>query len=81
MNTTICRIPVIFLVALTVAAAVSMPASAASKKKGTSVVERHEADPKYDRTPSGEGVSRREKRLMRECKGRPNAGACLGFAS
>jgi hypothetical protein len=34
-----------------------------------------------DRTPSGETVADRERRLMRECKGRPNAGACLGFAS
>jgi Amt family ammonium transporter len=39
----------------------------------------HRAQP--DRTPSGETVADRERRLMRECKGRPNAGACLGFAS
>lgn len=31
--------------------------------------------------PSGEAMPAREKRLLRECKGRPNAGACLGFAS
>ena len=31
--------------------------------------------------PSGEALSAREKRLRRECKGRPNAGACLGHAS
>lgn len=31
--------------------------------------------------PSGETVRARERRLHRECKGRPNAGACLGFAS
>lgn len=34
-----------------------------------------------ERTPSGETVTDRERRLTRECKGRPNAGACLGFAS
>lgn len=34
-----------------------------------------------ERTPSGETVTDRERRLMRECKGHPNAGACLGFAS
>ena len=28
---------------------------------------------------SGESVSERERRLKRECRGRPNAGACLGF--
>jgi cell division protein FtsN len=31
--------------------------------------------------PSGEALPAREKRLRRECKGRPNAGACLGHAS
>lgn len=34
-----------------------------------------------ERTPSGETVADRERRLTRECKGRPNAGACLGFAN
>lgn len=28
-----------------------------------------------------ETVRERERRLKRECKGRPNAGACLGYAS
>jgi len=30
---------------------------------------------------SAENKSERDKRLMRECRGRPNAGACEGFAS
>ena len=34
-----------------------------------------------ERTPSGESVKARERRLLRECRGRPNAGACLGYAS
>lgn len=29
--------------------------------------------------PSAESPAAREKRLRRECKGRPNAGACLGY--
>ena len=29
---------------------------------------------------SGETTSERERRLYRECRGRPNAGACEGFA-
>ena len=33
-----------------------------------------------ERTPSGETVENRERRLTRECRGRPNAGACLGYA-
>jgi hypothetical protein len=30
---------------------------------------------------SGESTSQRDARLKRECKGRPNAGACLGYAT
>lgn len=29
--------------------------------------------------PSAESPVARDKRLRRECKGRPNAGACLGY--
>lgn len=29
----------------------------------------------------GETTAQREKRLLRECRGRPNAGACLGYAN
>jgi hypothetical protein len=29
---------------------------------------------------SGETTAQRDRRLTRECKGRPNAGACLGYA-
>lgn len=32
-------------------------------------------------TPGGESTAQREKRLKRECKGRPNAGACSGYAT
>ena len=28
---------------------------------------------------SAETTKERERRLMRECRGRPNAGACLGY--
>jgi len=30
---------------------------------------------------SAEAPQARERRLLRECKGRPNAGACLGYAN
>ena len=30
---------------------------------------------------SAEGKNMRDKRLLRECRGRPNAGACEGYAS
>lgn len=35
----------------------------------------------FHKAPSEESAAAREKRLKRECKGRPNAGACLGHAS
>ena len=35
--------------------------------------------PKPDKG-NGETTPEREKRLLRECKGRPNAGACEGYA-
>jgi hypothetical protein len=37
--------------------------------------------PKTQRSPSEETTAERDRRLLRECKGRPNAGACLGYAS
>ena len=33
---------------------------------------------KFDKG-SGETTQERDRRLLRECKGRPNAGACLGY--
>ncbi|MBN9370202.1 hypothetical protein JNX00_01040 [Hydrogenophaga sp. YM1] len=33
------------------------------------------------KAPSDESPAERARRLTRECRGRPNAGACLGFAS
>lgn len=50
------------------------PATAASapQKKAVKV----KVDPGSAETPA-----QRNARLKRECKGRPNAGACLGFAS
>jgi hypothetical protein len=35
----------------------------------------------FHKSTTEETAAAREKRLKRECKGRPNAGACLGFAS
>lgn len=32
-----------------------------------------------DRLPGGETQTQRDKRWARECKGMPNAGACLGY--
>lgn len=35
----------------------------------------------FHKAPSEESPAARERRLKRECKGRPDAGMCLGFAS
>jgi hypothetical protein len=49
------------------------PAKAKKKTTKTNTV-------KYEKG-SAESTSERDRRLYRECKGRPNAGACLGYAS
>jgi len=46
--------------------------SAPAKKKGSVKV-------KHQRSPSEESTAERDRRLYRECKGLPNAGACLGY--
>lgn len=55
--------------------------AAAAQKRGKAKTRKVKSVTPPERTPSGETVTDRERRLMRECKGRPNAGACLGFAS
>lgn len=35
----------------------------------------------FHKAPSEESPAERARRMRRECKGRPNAGACLGFAT
>ena len=35
---------------------------------------------KLPKSSSSESAKEREKRLQRECKGRPNSGICLGYA-
>lgn len=46
-------------------------ASDSPKAKKTSV--------KQSRSPAEESKAERDRRLYRECAGRPNAGACLGY--
>ena len=52
-------------------------AHAESQKKAA----RSAARPKVLEAPSHETQAQRDRRLERECKGRPNAGACLGYAN
>ncbi len=80
-HTITARMSPALIMALAFAVTAPMAVSAATEKRAARVLQRHETHPAYDRTPSGEAVSTRERRLRRECKGRPNAGACLGHAS
>ncbi len=52
----------------------SQPGAVSASKKQSGTV-------KYREAPSGEKPAVRAKRLLRECRGRPNAGMCLGYAS
>ena len=52
-------------------AASATPSGTGGKKVPTKVT--------FINAPSSETPAAREKRLRRECKGRPNAGACLGY--
>lgn len=47
--------------------------------KGGTPTEPRPARVRFLDSGSGETKAAREKRLKRECKGRPNAGACLGM--
>lgn len=67
----------------------SSTACSAQRKKteqATSTTDGHAAGKKgsvkvkHQRSTSEEGTAERERRLYRECRGRPNAGACLGYA-
>ena len=57
-----------------------LAAAGSSSKKSKRKQKKSTAQP-VDRAADGESMDRREQRLKRECKGRPNAGACLGYAS
>ena len=69
--------PASLLLALTVFCAASLTPtdSQAAKRRSQHGVNRI----KLDKGGSGETVKERDRRLQRECRGRPNAGACLGF--
>lgn len=55
----------------TFAAHAAEPTKAGAQRKPTSVT--------FHKAPSEEKPAERERRLKRECKGRVNAGMCLGY--
>lgn len=56
---------------LALCAQAAEPTKAVAQRKPTSVT--------FHKAPSEESPAAREKRLKRECKGRANAGMCLGY--
>jgi len=58
----------------------SMAHASSTEGLTTQATKRHKTSkPKPDKG-YGETIQERERRLLRECKGRPNAGACEGYA-
>ncbi|WP_066256502.1 hypothetical protein [Hydrogenophaga flava] len=69
-------LPRLALLALNLAVALPLQAGGASQTPKTE--RRPPARVSFIDAPSSETPAAREKRLKRECRGRPNAGACLG---
>lgn len=69
--------------ALTAGVGLSAQAASATanKEAATAGPRKKSAAPKFIPSPSQETPRERERRLLRECKGRPNAGSCAGFAN
>lgn len=65
------RILMTLCAALALDAQAAEPNKAGTPRKPTSVT--------FHKAPSEESPAAREKRLKRECKGRANAGMCLGY--
>lgn len=63
------------------AASAAAPAGqvAGSKEPTPSAHQSRAASARFVPAPSSESPAARERRLRRECRGRPNAGMCLGF--
>ncbi|MBN9368693.1 MAG: hypothetical protein J0H59_16915 [Comamonadaceae bacterium] len=67
---------------LLVCCLMAAPDTLAKKKSGSKASHKSgHASSAVQRSSSEETRAERERRLLRECRGRPNAGACLGYAS
>ncbi|MGC3983468.1 MAG: hypothetical protein QM777_01385 [Pseudorhodoferax sp.] len=58
----------------------TLPTTAAKAENDTPA-KKKAVTPKFIPNSTQESARERERRLLRECKGRPNAGACAGYAS
>lgn len=64
---------------LALAAGLATDADAQARVQGKDAPVKEPVRVRFLDSGSGESKAAREKRLRRECKGRPNAGACLGL--
>ena len=67
------------LMALSINAQAAPQKSAAETRASTPTKKKGSVKVKHQRSPSEESTAERDRRLYRECKGLPNAGACLGY--
>lgn len=56
------------------------PGDVASRAPGSAAQSRPPTSVRFIKAPSEEAPAARARRLKRECKGKPNAGMCLGHA-
>lgn len=80
------RSPRFFYLALLLAAIAMPPEEAWAARKTKTEATQAPKKPakvkvKRQRSSSAETPAERDRRLLRECKGLPNAGACLGYAN
>jgi len=68
-----CGVALLMTIALATLAGAALASKPTSEKKA-----RPAASVRFIEAPSSESPAARRERLKRECKGRPNAGACLG---
>lgn len=70
---------------LTISLTAPVTAEAATRARKAKATKTEKSQNKVPRVKFGkdsaETASERDRRLQRECKGRPNAGACLGYGS
>jgi hypothetical protein len=64
---------------VTTAAQAASADTATSTKTGKAAKKHSAGAPRIIKNPNQETHAERDRRLARECKGMPNAGACLGY--
>lgn len=62
-----------------VSASAAPQKKAADKVSSESIKKKGSVKVTHQRSSSEESTAERDRRLYQECKGQPNAGACLGY--